>query len=548
LIYLLFCGSLNNTYFLEIFMTELTKFKELGLSDETLKAISEKGFEEPTTIQKLCIPLLLKDKIDVVGQAQTGTGKTAAFGLPIIELVNPDINKVQALILTPTRELAIQIAEELNSLKGDKKLKVAAIYGGQFIGLQIRRLREGAQIIIGTPGRVIDHIERKTLDLSNLSFFILDEADEMLNMGFIDEVENIINHTPKKKRTLLFSATMPRDILKLVKKYMPDYEYVEAKSEALTANLTDQIYFEVNAGDKFETLCRIIDLESEFYGLIFCRTKIDVDMVFGKLVDRGYSAEGIHGDISQNQREKTFARFKSKKFGILVATDVAARGIDVTDLSHVVNYSLPQDSESYVHRIGRTGRAGKEGTAITFITPYEYRKLMFISRGANASIRKALVPEIKDIIKAKKKKIVSQINDIIADSENKSFDEFAKEILADNSPEKVIAALLKHSFNNELDESGYNEIQEAGQASVDNTGKNRLFIGMGSRNGMTKKKIVDFITQKAGIKGSIIDGVGVYDDFSFVTVPFKEAEIILNAFKDFKKGKRPMIQKAKAKR
>jgi len=325
----------------------------LVLSENTLKALSKKGFEEPTPIQELVIPRLLSGTQDIVGQAQTGTGKTAAFGLPLIELLDDKSPFVEAIVLTPTRELALQVAEEMNSLKGKKRLNIVPIYGGQSMELQLRRLESGAHIVVGTPGRVIDHINRKTLRLNKLKFMVLDEADEMLNMGFIEDIEEIIKHTNEDKRMLLFSATMPKEILNIARKYMKDYEVLAVKNKQLTTELTEQIYFEVREDDKFEALCRIRDMEKEFYGLIFCRTKVDVDNVCSRLIDRGYNAEALHGDISQYQRERILKRFKARQINMLVATDVAARGIDISDLTHVINYSLPQDPESYVHRIGR---------------------------------------------------------------------------------------------------------------------------------------------------------------------------------------------------
>ena len=287
---------------------------------------------------------------------------------------------------------------QYNSLKGNKKLHIVPIYGGQAIELQLRSLKKGVDVVVGTPGRVLDHIRRKTMNLQEISYLVLDEADEMLNMGFIDEVEKIMKATNPEKRTMLFSATMPKEILRIAKKYMGKYEFVAVEKETLTVNLTDQIYFEVATSDKFDALCRIIDIEHEFYGLVFCRTKVDVDKIAKHLVDRGYDADALHGDISQYQRELILNKFKKKRTNILVATDVAARGIDIVELSHVINYSLPQDPESYVHRIGRTGRAGKEGTAITFVTPEEYRRLLFIKRIAKTEIRKEKLPRIKDII------------------------------------------------------------------------------------------------------------------------------------------------------
>jgi ATP-dependent RNA helicase DeaD len=525
-------------------MEKLGKFKELGLSENALLALKRRGFEEPTPIQQKAIPILLKDKSDLIGQAQTGTGKTAAFGLPIIERIKEKTKKIQVLILAPTRELAIQISEELNSLKGNKKLHIVPIYGGQSIELQLRSLKKVVDIVVGTPGRVIDHIKRKSMSLKDISYLVLDEADEMLNMGFLEDVELIMNATNKQKRTMLFSATMPKEILRIAKKYMGKYEFVTIKKEQLTVNLTDQIYFEVSTADKFDALCRIIDIEHEFYGLVFCRTKVDVDRIGRRLVDRGYDADALHGDISQYQRETILNKFKRKRTNVLVATDVAARGIDIIDLTHVINFSLPQDPEYYVHRIGRTGRAGKEGTAITFVTPEEYRSLLFIQRITKAKIRKEKIPKVKDIIDSKKKRIKTQLKNIIKSDKNGDYINMAQELLEDQEPENIIAALLKHSYQDELSGKGYSEIKDI---SVDKTGTARLFVALGKSDAMTRKKLVTMIKKKANIEDSRIDDVKIFDKFSFITVPFEDAEIIKKKKKKEGKGKRPIVVRAKKK-
>ena len=527
------------------------KFKDLGLSKETINSLDQIGFEEPTPIQIKTIPKILKNDQDIVGQAQTGTGKTAAFALPIIELIDPKINKLQAFILTPTRELAGQIAEEINTLRGKRNLKVTAIYGGQSITQQFRRLKEGAQIVIGTPGRILDHIKRKSIDLSNLKLLVLDEADEMLNMGFITDVEKILKFTPKNKRTLLFSATMPNKILDLAKRHMQNFEFLQIKNERLTTSLTEQIYFEVRETDKFEALTRIIDIENDFYGLIFARTKVEVDRLAQKLKNRGYLSEAIHGDIAQNQREKIFQNFKDKKIKILIATDVAARGINVDNLTHVVNYALPQDPESYVHRIGRTGRAGNEGTAITLITPYEYHKLTFIQRITKTDINKKNLPEGKDIVSAKKDQIKSKLNSIIKENQQEKLISFAEELLTENKSQDVAAALLQYSFSKDLSEDRYNDLKEGAKNARNNRGdlsqegKVRLFVAKGSKRGTTKKSLVDFITQNAEIDQDLIDDVRVFDDFSFITVPYEESKLLIKVFKNEGQGSRPLIAKAK---
>lgn len=527
-------------------MKTLKKFEELGLSPNTLDALQRKGFEEPTPIQAQIIPILLKQTVDVIGQAQTGTGKTAAFGLPLIERLSERAGKVQALILTPTRELALQVAEEINSLKGNKRLEIAAIYGGQSMDQQLRRLRKGVDIVVGTPGRVKDHLQRKSLKVGEISYMILDEADEMLNMGFIDDVEDIMRYTADKKQTLLFSATMPQRILTLAKRYMPDYQLLRAQKEQLTVSLTEQIYFEISYADKLEALCRIIDSEINFYGLIFCRTKVDVDTVSKKLIARGYDADGLHGDISQSQRHRILDKFKAQRINILVATDVAARGIDINDLSHVINYSLPQNPEGYVHRIGRTGRAGKGGTAITFVTPDEYRKLLFIKRLTKTDIRKEKIPAVADIVKSKKQKIKKDIEAIVDTPEADEYLDFAREILAENEPVKAASALIKYAFGDELSVRAYGKIREP---SIDIKGTARLFVAKGKIDNMNPRKLVDMIKEISKVQPNKIQNVAIFDKFSFITVPFKEAEVILNAFKK-KKGKKqkPLVERAKEKK
>ncbi|KKO18970.1 MAG: RNA helicase [Candidatus Brocadia sp.] len=520
----------------------MEKFKALGLSENTLRALEKKGFEEPTPIQQKTIPILLRGEVDIIGQAQTGTGKTAAFGLPILERIPEKSKAVQALILVPTRELAIQVSDELNSLKGAKVLQIMPIYGGQSMEEQLRRLRKGIDIVVGTPGRILDHLRRKSLHLGNISYLVLDEADEMLNMGFIDDVEEIIKNTNAQKRMLLFSATMPGKIIHIAEKYMQNYEMIGVKKEQLTTNLTDQIYFEVAPSDKFDALCRIIDIEHEFYGLIFCRTKIDVDNLANKLIERGYDAEALHGDISQNQREIILSKFRKQRINILVATDVAARGIDIQNLTHVINYSLPQDPESYIHRIGRTGRAGKEGTAITFVTHDEYRRLVLIKKIAKTDIRKEKLPRIEDVIRQKKSRIKAEISQIITAEDMNGYVELAQEMLKENEAEKVLAALLKHTFQDELDESNYNEIRDI---SIDRKGTTRLFVALGKIDGMTPKKLITFIKQQAKVHSEKIKDIQIFDKFSFVTVPFEEAEIMLNIFKKKTGGKRPIVERAK---
>lgn len=524
-------------------MKEKLTFKDLGLTEKTLKPLEKKGFEKPSPIQALTIPVMLKGDKDIIGQAQTGTGKTAAFSLPILEKIEKSTGYIQAIILAPTRELAVQVAEEMNSLAVGRKLKIIPVYGGQSIEQQKRALNKGVDIVVGTPGRVIDLMNRNVLKLNNIDYFILDEADEMLNMGFVEDIEQILERTNEEKRMLFFSATMPEEILKIAKSHMREHEIVAVKKKELTTNLTEQIYFEVKERDKFEALCRIIDIEHEFYGIVFCRTKTDVNELVGKLQDRGYDAEGLHGDISQHHREVTLRRFKNKSLNILIATDVAARGIDVNDLTHVINYAIPQEAESYVHRIGRTGRAGKEGTAITFITPSEYRKLLQIQRITKTEIKKEQVPGVKDVIVAKKTRVMDNIMNILKSGEAENYYDLAKELLReDATPIEIIAAVLKSCYDDDLEESNYSEIESV---SLEKTGKTRLFIALGKKDKMTPKKLVDLISRKTRVSERKLKGVEVYENFSFITAPFVEAEIIVDIFKKERKGRKPLIEKAK---
>ena len=519
-------------------------FEELGLSAQTLDAVKKKGFEEPTPIQARVIPAVLEGNKDIIGQAQTGTGKTAAFALPLIELLEENLEEVSALILAPTRELALQISEEINSLKGKKRLDVIPVYGGQSMDVQLRRLKKGVDIVVGTPGRIMDHLRRRTLKLKNLKYMILDEADEMLNMGFIEDIEFILGHTPNEKRTLLFSATMPGPIRVLAKKYMKETVSLKVESENLTTDLTRQIYFEVARDDKFEALCQLIDMEEEFYGLVFCRTKNDVDTVSSRLIERGYDAEGLHGDMTQAIRQKVMNRFKKKYISILVATDVAARGLDVQDLTHVVNFSLPQGPEAYVHRIGRTGRAGKQGTAVTFVTPAEYRKLGFIQKIAKSEITKGKLPKVEDIIERKKNTLFEELSEIIHAGEWDEHRHFARELLETHSPEEVVSALLKHAFKEELDPDRYRQIS----SPMVKKGKTKLFIALGRRNGLGKRELISLIEKKSEVRSSEIDNLQMYDDYSFISVHFRAAEAILKAFSKNDKKNRPLVEIASNRR
>ena len=526
------------------------EFKDLWIWGKTLAALTKKWFVIPSPIQEKVIPLLLKGEKNVIGQAATGTWKTAAFGIPLIEKLTP-ANKVQALILAPTRELATQIAEEIDSLQGNKGLKVMAIYGKQSYELQYRALKRGIDILVWTPGRIMDHLRRKTLDLKNLSYFILDEADEMLDMGFIDDIETIFKETKTEKKVLLFSATMPREVLQIAKKYIGDYELIAAPNTEITGEQTDQTYFEVQERDKFELLRRIMDTETDFYGIIFCHTKADVDELASRLNDEWYSAEGLHGDLAQKQREHFLQRFKDKKVNILVATDIAARGIDVNDVTHVINYSIPQNAERYTHRIGRTGRAGKEWTAITFITPKEYSKMLYIKKLNKVDIKKGQIPDIKWVIEKKKDKLNENIQGVLKKESHKDYTEIADKLIENTNPRDVVAALLKMHYESDFDQTRYRTIVEqtrenrfASKPGV--WGKTRLFVALGRREGYTARSLLELIEKESEVLSRDIDDLKMMDDFSFISVSPMNAAVITNAFADKTfHGKKAIINRAK---
>lgn len=525
-------------------MQQLENFLELGLSERSIKALIAKGFEKPSAIQKACIPLLLQKEVDVVGRAQTGTGKTAAFALPIIEVIESSVLSVQALILLPTRELALQVASEIDSLKGDRPLQTLCVYGGSSIDLQIRKLNRGVHIVVGTPGRVMDHLRRGTLQLDSLKFTVLDEADEMLNMGFIEDIETILEQTPTQKRMLMFSATMPKVILNLAQQFMREYELVEVDQQKSVPSLTTQSYYEVREGDKIELLCRLIDLSGSFYGLVFCRTKAQSDEVGRLLLDRGYNAEVIHGDLAQRQRELILQKLRERKITILVATDVAARGIDIHDLSHVINYSIPQNPEAYIHRIGRTGRAGKEGSAITFVTPSETRRFSFIRRIVQSEITKNQIPTIESVIQVKQERVIEHLLSTIEKRPTPLYLEMADYLLQKGEAKGIIATLLESVWAKDLSENFYKAIEQK-ERKESSTPPVRLFIAKGRKDGMTKRSLVEFIKEQAQVSDSELDDVQLLQNFSFVTTNQEGANRILDSFAPLHNQGRPIVTKAK---
>jgi ATP-dependent RNA helicase DeaD len=420
----------------------LTTFHELGLSNELMKAIRRMGFEETTPIQAETIPLSLQNK-DVIGQAQTGTGKTAAFGIPLIEKVDVKNEAIQGLVVAPTRELAIQVSEELYKIGAVKRVRVLPIYGGQDIERQIRALKKRPHIIVGTPGRIIDHINRKTLRLDNVHTVVLDEADEMLNMGFIDDIEAILSNVPEKRQTLLFSATMPEPIRRIAERFMNEPHIVKVKAKEMTVPNIQQYYLEVQEKKKFDILTRLLDIQAPELAIVFGRTKRRVDELAEALNLRGYAAEGIHGDLSQAKRLSVLRKFKEGSIEILVATDVAARGLDISGVTHVYNFDIPQDPESYVHRIGRTGRAGKTGVAMTFVTPREIGQLHNIERTTKRKMERMKPPTLDEALEGQQRIAVEKLVATV-ESENLSFyKRAAEELLEEHDSVSLVAACIK---------------------------------------------------------------------------------------------------------
>ena len=421
----------------------LEKFEQLMISEPVLRALNDMGFEEPTPIQQEAIPVAMSGK-DMIGQAQTGTGKTAAFGLPVLERVDGTDGHVQVLILSPTRELAIQVAEELNKMATYTDIHALPIYGGQDIGRQFRALRKNPQIIVATPGRLMDHMDRGSISFDHVKTVVLDEADEMLNMGFVDDINKILANVPTERQILLFSATMPKAIQTLAETYLTEPTVVRMKPTHVQMDLIDQYYIEAQDRQKFDILCRLLDMQTPELAIIFGRTKRRVDEVTEALKKRGYMAEGIHGDLSQQKRDSVIRQFRERTIDILVATDVAARGLDISGVSHVYNFDLPQDPESYTHRVGRTGRAGKAGEAITFVIPREIEHLRAIERLTKRKIQRRNAPSISDVVEGRQQAVMEELMSLVSDAEAiAAFKANAQALLTDTDSVTLLAAALK---------------------------------------------------------------------------------------------------------
>lgn len=526
-------------------------FRDLGIREDILEAIEKKGYQNPSPIQERVIPVFLTGDKDIIWQAQTWTWKTASFGIPLLQLIDSKSKTTKAIILCPTRELAIQVSDEINSFAPDNKISTLLLYGGNPIRDEIRELKNKPNIIIWTPWRVIDHLNKWRLHLEDLEYFVLDEADEMLNIWFREEIEEIMKSTPKNKKTLLFSATMPKAIMDIVKNYMQDYDLISVKAENMTNTNIDQKYFEVRRESKFDALTRIIELQENFYAIIFCKTKLDVDELASRLMNSWYLAEWIHWDIEQKMREKILARFKSKKTKILVATDVAARWIDVNDVTHVVNYSLPENPEIYTHRIWRTARAGKTWTAITFISNSERRRIFFFENVIKAKIKREVLPSISEVIEAKKWNLVENVKSLIEEKDCRDYIDLSRELLEiENDAEMIISALIKKFYWNQLKEENYAEIKQdfrTEKSSKSSSWEIRLFVAKWRKSWISNPwDLLNFLWTEAWISMKNAGKIEIFNDFSYINVPEYEAEIILQVFKQQNKRK-PVVVKAKAK-
>ncbi len=519
------------------------KFYEFGLSDSVLNSLSDMGFEEPTPIQKVAIPPILNGR-DIVGQAQTGTGKTAAFGIPIIEMGKR--SKVPyAIVLVPTRELAVQVAQELNKIGQKKGILSVPIYGGQSIERQLWSLKKGVDIVVGTPGRVLDHIRRKTLSLREIKIAVLDEADEMLNMGFIEDMTKILKEIPERRQTLLFSATMPQEIRNIAMRYMNNPENVRVNAADMVVTKIKQVFYEVREEDKMKALTRLLDVEDPSLTLIFCHTKRDVDDVSGKLQQMGYYAGAIHGDFTQSHRDEMMGKFRKGEIDILVATDVAARGLDIPDVSHVINYSIPQDPDGYIHRIGRTGRAGKSGIALTFITPREYRQLRLIEQSAKTKIKKAQLPTKDEVRKARIDEVIADLGQEISEGKHSRYISLVDELSDKYSCQEIAAAAMSIMFGDMADD--IEELGKTHQAKRD--GFVRLFMTIGRKDRIKVADIVRSISAEAGIPAKKIGNIALFDTFSFVEVPADLADRVVSAINNVMlHGRKVKVQHAREKR
>ncbi len=505
-------------------------FQDLGLEPMLLKAVTEMGFENPTPIQEQTIPQLQNTSTDMVALAQTGTGKTAAFGLPLLQKLDLNSKFTQALILAPTRELCVQISKDLiNYSKYISGLRVTAVYGGAPIMGQIRDVKAGSQVIVATPGRLIDMIERKAIDLSHVDIVVLDEADEMLNMGFKDDLDEILGNTPPTKNTWLFSATMPREVERIASKYMETpLEISVGKKNSGNENI-EHIYYQVQQRDRYAALKRIADFYPDIFGIVFCRTKAETQDVADQLIKDGYNADALHGDLSQAQRDLVMKRFRSRTLQMLVATDVAARGIDVNNVTHVINYNLPEDAENYTHRSGRTARAGKSGIAIAIVTPKESFKIKEIERIIQSKFTKADVPTGVDVCEKQLFHLVHKLHNVeVKDDEIEKYLPKIYDELKDLDKEELIKRFVSEEFNRFYTYYQNSQDLNSGGDGAPNGKTTRFFVNMGQLDGFNRNSIKDFLTEISNVHPRMIFNIDVKNSFSFFETENKHMDDFLN--------------------
>jgi len=519
----------------------MNKFEQLGLNAEIVNAVSDMGFEAPSDVQEKAIPILLQEETDLVALAQTGTGKTAAFGFPLLQKINADSKHTQGLILSPTRELCLQITNEIqNYAKYIKGLKTVAIYGGASITDQARQIKKGAQVIVATPGRMKDMVSRGMINISKIDYCVLDEADEMLNMGFYEDITDILSHTPKEKKTWLFSATMPKEVATIAKKFMksPVEITVGSKNEG-TKNVSHE-YYVVSGRDRYNALKRLADANPDIFSVIFCRTKRDTQKVAERLIEDGYNAAALHGDLSQNQRDLVMKSFRSRQIQMLVATDVAARGIDVDDITHVINYQLPDEIETYTHRSGRTGRAGKSGVSMVIVTKSELRKIKSIERIIKQSFEQKDIPSGEEICQVQLFHLAKSVKNTEINHEIDSYLPQIEEIFEDFSKEEVIKKVFSVEFTR-----FYNYYKNASSINSPNASHNdyregedtgestRYFINIGAKDDFDWMSLKDFLKENLDLGRDGVSRVDVKDSFSFFNTDTSEREKVLAFFENF---------------
>ncbi len=540
-------------------------FQEMGLSPEVIEAVEELGFENPTPIQEKVIPLFFENENDIVGLAQTGTGKTAAFGLPIIETIETKKKSVQALILAPTRELCIQISRDLQDFALYKKsVKIAAVYGGASMETQIRALRKGANVIVATPGRMLDLLNRGAANITKLKIAVLDEADEMLNMGFRDELDGILQTTPENKRTLLFSATMPKEVARIAKNYMHEPVKITIGKQNSGAENVNHIFYQVHAKDRYLALKRIADYNPDIYGIVFCRTRTETKEVADKLIKDGYNADALHGDLSQSQRDYVMKKFREKSLQMLVATDVAARGIDVNDISHVINYNLPDELEIYTHRSGRTGRAGKSGISIAIVNFRERNRIPLIEKIIGKKFEQELVPTGDEICRRQLFNLIDRMEKVRVDEKQIApFMEKVNKKLEWLPKEEIIKHFVSLEFNRFLDyykgapDLNVNARKSAKGSSDSGRGRRegragkyddnfaRLFLNLGKKDGLEARNIIGLVNDKTNNRDINIGDIDIKDNFTFFEVSQDFADDVLKAFnKGSYKGRQIRIELA----